>query len=283
MANKTLEILSEIKYTKTGLIGLILLVILVVIALVVPLLPLPDPHSTDFQPFLSPSRVHPMGTDNLGRDIFSRVLWGTRTSLSVGLVAAGLSAIIGVLVGGIAGYYGGVVDDILSRITEIFLVIPGFFLALLVVSIFGSSLINIMVVLGLLTWPSNARLMRAQALSLKEREFVQALKVAGVNELKIVLKHIIPNGIQPIIANTFLQMAGAIITEAGLSFIGLGDPNVISWGKMIYEGQIYITSYWWVPIFPGIFLVLTVLALNLLGDGLLTLLNPRLRRAIGVS
>ncbi len=283
MANRIVGAISEIKYTKTGLIGLILLTVLVTIALIVPLLPLPNPQSTDFQPFLPPSKAHPMGTDNLGRDIFSRVLWGTRTSLAVGLVAAGLSAIIGVLVGGIAGYYGGTIDDVLSRITEIFLVIPGFFLALLVVSIFGSSLINIMVVLGLLTWPSNARLMRAQALSLKEREFIQALKVSGVSDLKIVLRHIIPNGIQPIIANTFLQMAGAIITEAGLSFIGLGDPNVVSWGKMIYEGQIYITSYWWVPIFPGIFLVLTVLALNLLGDGLLTLLNPKLRRAIGVS
>ncbi|NJE08132.1 ABC transporter permease [Thermococcus sp. M39] len=283
MANRIVGAISEIKYTKTGLIGLILLTVLVTIALIAPLLPIPDPHSTEFQPFLPPSKAHPMGTDNLGRDIFSRVLWGTRTSLAVGLVAAGLSAIIGVLVGGIAGYYGGTIDDVLSRITEIFLVIPGFFLALLVVSIFGSSLINIMVVLGLLTWPSNARLMRAQALSLKEREFIQALKVSGVSDLKIVLRHIIPNGIQPIIANTFLQMAGAIITEAGLSFIGLGDPNVVSWGKMIYEGQIYITSYWWVPIFPGIFLVLTVLALNLLGDGLLTLLNPKLRRAIGVS
>lgn len=273
--SKSLSLWNRFKSYKGGLVGLCLFLFIVFIALFVPFFPIYDPYSIKFQSFLPPSLSHPFGTDDLGRDVFSRVLWGSRTSLSVGFGAALVSSIVGVLIGSLAGYVGGKIDDLISRIIDIFLMIPAFFLILLIVAIYGSSIYYVMLVIGLTTWPSTARVVRAQILSLKEREFIYAQKVIGSSTSRILLVHLIPNSIQPIFANSILQMASAILMEAGLSFLGLGDPNVVSWGKMIYAGTSYIFSSWWIAFFPGVAIVVTVASLNLIGDALVTIFSPK--------
>lgn len=267
---------NKYKKNKGGVVGFYLFLVILLIAIFVPFFPIYDPNSIQFGSFLPPSLAHPFGTDELGRDVLSRVLWGTRTSLSVGFGAALISSLAGIILGSIAGYFGGLFDDIISRITEIFLMIPAFFLILLIASIYGSSIYYVMIVIGLTTWPSTARIIRAQTLSIKEREFIYAQKVIGSSASRILFVHLIPNAIQPVIANAILQVAAAILLEAGLSFLGLGDPNLISWGKMIYSGSSYIFSSWWIAFFPGLAIVITVASLNMIGDALATVLNPRL-------
>jgi len=260
---------------KLGMLGLLILSGITLLSLLAPYLPLKDPFAIVYRRFLPPSFEHPLGTDHLGRDVFSRVIWGSRTSLVIGFIAAGISALIGTTLGSIAGYYGGLIDDILTRIIDIFLMIPAFFLILFIIAVYGSNIIYVMIVIGLLTWPSNARIMRAQVLSIREREFVQAAILMGVSNIKVLIKHIIPNAIHPVIANSILQAAGAIIIEAGISYLGLGDPNAVSWGRIIYEGQSYITSYWWISFFPGVAIAITVLSLYLVGETLSKIFNPK--------
>jgi len=278
---KVKRFLVDYSRDKGGLIGLSILACIAILAALAPYLPIPRPDLLIYDRFQPPSLEHPMGTDGLGRDVFSRVIWGTRTSIAVGFMAALISLVVGLTLGGVAGYYGGLIDDLLCRITDIFLVIPVFFLALFIVAIYGGNIFYVMAVIGLLIWPSNARLTRSRVLSVKEMEFVQAAKVIGVSDMKILFHHIIPNSIQPIIANTILQSAGAMITEAGLSFLGLGDPNTISWGKMIAQGQSFIWTAWWVSVFPGLVLSLTVFALHLIGDAVTRVLAPKMREDEG--
>lgn len=258
-----------------GVIGLSLLLIFVVLALFAPLIAPFSPDEMTDDILKSPSAAHLFGTDHLGRDIFSRVVFGTRISLSVGFVAAGLSALIGIFVGSFSGYYGGFTDSIVSRIIDTFLMIPSFFLILIIVSVFGSNIIYIMLVIGLTTWPANARLMRAEALSLRERTFIMVARSTGESRLRILFGHVIPNGVYPVIANSALQMGGAILTEAALSFLGLGDPNLSSWGKLIYQARPYMTFAPWTIVIPGIFVVMAVLAFSFIGDGLQYTLNPK--------
>ncbi len=260
---------------RTGLAGFLMLSSVILVGFLAPYLNLRDPRGLDYQRFLPPSLEHPFGTDHLGRDIFSRAVWGIRTSLAIGAIAAFISFGIGVVLGAVAGYFGGVVDHVISRITEIFLMIPSFFLILFIIAVYGGSIFNVMAAIGLLIWPSNARITRAQVLSLREREFVQASILAGVSHMKVLFRHIVPNAIFPIIANTMLQIAGAILTETGLSFLGLGDPNVISLGRMIYEGQLYIASRWWEALAPGAVIVIMVFAVHLLGDALSRILTEK--------
>ena len=189
----------------------------------------------------------------------------------IGVVAAAISGITGTLVGAIAGYYGGRIDRILSQIIDIFIMVPTFFLIILVVAIFGSSIFNVMLVIGFTSWPGNARVMRSQAMSLRARTI-------GTSERKILFSCVIPNGIFPVISNTTMQIATAILTEASLSFLGLGDPNAISWGQMIFNGRNVMTTAWWVATFPGIAIIITVATFYMIGDGLNTVLNPKLRR-----
>jgi peptide/nickel transport system permease protein len=204
-------------------------------------------------------------------------VFGVRVSLLIGITAAGIAAVVGTVLGAIAGYAGGIVDEAISKLTDIFLMIPAFFLVILVVAMWGNSLIYMMIIIGLTNWPANARLMRAQALSLKQRTFTRAAVALGDSHLRILLRHIMPHGLFPIIANTTLQVAAAVLTEASLSFIGLGDPNVISWGKMIYDGRSVMQIAWWSTVFPGLAIVVTVMAFYFLGDGLNVALNPKLQ------
>lgn len=271
--NRTLLKVKSDTELKFGLIGLSLLVFVAVFAsLLVPF----DPY------FFGPDVLnklgenqHILGTNHLGQDIFSMILYGVRTSLMVAVGSALISAVIGILVGGIAGYFGGKIDLVITECINAFMMVPTFFLILLIIALFDSSITNVMIVIGLTTWPSNAKLIRAQALSIRERTYVKSAVAMGETNLQILFKYIIPNGIFPVLANTTIGMSNAILTEAGLSFLGLGDPNVISWGQMIFMGKQYLTSAWWISTFAGIAIVFTVTVFYLLGDGLNHVLDPK--------
>ena len=254
-----------------GTIGLLFLLFLVVAA---PWISPEDPYiyGSDVLNALG-ENGHILGTNHLGQDILSMLIYGVRTSLKVAVISAMISGILGILIGGVGGFFGGKVDAVISEIINVFMMLPTFFLILLIISLFGSSINNVMVVIGLTTWPSNAKLMRAQALSLRQRTFVRAATAMGETKMQILFKYIIPNGVFPVIANT--TMGIAILTEAGLSFLGLGDPSIISWGQMINIGKKYITSAWWISTFAGVAIVITVLIFFLLGDGLNHVLNPK--------
>jgi peptide/nickel transport system permease protein len=256
-------------------LGILLLVLIAALALLAPVLQTYDPYSLGDDLKAPPSKTHLLGTDSLGGDVFSMILEGSRTSLLVGFTAAFISGILGTLIGGAAGYLGGKADRIISEIINIFLMLPTFFLVLITVALFGSSMLNIMVIIGLTSWPGNARLMRVQAMTLKERTFIKSARALGENGTALLFRYIIPNGIFPVVANTAIGIAGAILTEASLSFLGLGDPNIISWGQMVFAGRAYMTSAWWVATFPGVAILVTVVAFYLLCDGLNAAFNPR--------
>jgi peptide/nickel transport system permease protein len=270
--------LTELKNQKIAIVGLAVTFLFVLVAILVPLLPISDPFALSRHTYKPPTYKFIMGTDNLGRDIFSRVLWGTRASLLVGIISAGLSAVLGIIIGAIAGYYGGWMDDLLSRTIDIFLVMPIFFLLIMLTSLFGSHLFFVIIAIGIVTWPRNARIMRAQALTLKKRAFVTAAIGSGASHLYTLFSHVVPNGVAPVIANSMLLVGQAILVEAGLSFLGLGDPNIISWGQMIRTGQQSFASSWWMSFFPGLMLLILVSAVNYFGDGLSVILNPRMKR-----
>ena len=256
-----------------GCIGILILLILMVAA---PLISTEDPtvYGPDVLNGLG-ENGHILGTNHLGQDVYSMIIYGVRTSIKVAVISALISGILGVLIGGAAGFLGGKVDVVISEVINVFMMLPTFFLILLIVALFGNSLTNVMIVIGITTWPGNAKLMRAQALSLRERVFVKSAEAMGETRRQILFKYIIPNGIFPVIANTTLGMANAILTEAGLSFLGLGDPSIISWGQMIYAGKQYITSAWWICAFSGIAIIIAVLIFYMLGDGLNKVMDPR--------
>jgi peptide/nickel transport system permease protein len=227
---------------------------------------------------LPPGAHHWMGTDQYGRDILTRLIYSSRISLAVGLVAVSIYVLIGTGIGSIAGYYGGWVDSLLMRMTDIFLCIPTFLLILMVIAFVGPSIVNIMVVIGLTSWTDVARLVRGEILSLKEREFIQAARVIGMKDSRIILKHLLPNALGPVLVVATLGIGGAILIESSLSFLGLGvQPPTPSWGNMLEEGKEHLTDAWWLITFPGLAIFLTVLGYNLLGEGLRDYLDPRLR------
>jgi peptide/nickel transport system permease protein len=234
-----------------------------------------SPRTLGADPLMPPSFRHPFGTDDLGRDIWTGVLYGARVSLMVGVLAASTSALIGVLIGSVAGYHGGRLDDTLMRLTEFFLVIPSFLLALVLVAVSGPSIWNVILTIGTLGWPSTARLVRAEFLSLKQREFVMAARAVGSGTFRILFRQILPNAIPPAVVNTSLGVATAVLVEAGLAFLGLGDPNLFSWGLMLRNSREFLRIAWWMPTFPGLAIFLTVLSVNLVGDGLNDALDPR--------
>ena len=260
---------------KQTIIGLVLLAILMVCAVFAPLISPGAPLFSVGGPIQSPNSEFIFGTDNMGRDVFAMVVWGARVSMVFAFGAAGLSVLIGVVLGAISGYIGGVFDDLMSRFFEVFYIIPRTFLIILMVAIFGSSVTLMVIIVGATIWPSNAKIMRAQVLTLKNRSYVHAAEVSGSNKLKILFKHIVPNGIGPVLSNSTLQMAQAVLTEASLSFLGLGDPGVASWGKILQSGQSHISSAPWLVIIPGIVIALMLLAFNLIGTALHTTLNVK--------
>lgn len=267
------------KRNRAAVAALVILIFFMFVAVLAPLISPYDPWQIDKITKLSPpSAKHPMGTDELGRDILSRTINGSRASLFIGLLAAATSTVIGVLIGAISGYYGGIIDTLAMRITELFQTIPRIFLLLILAALFGPSIWNIVFAIGILSWPSTARLLRAEFMRLREYEFVEAARSLGDKDVSIVFSEILPNALAPVIVNTSFQVAGAILLEAGLSFLGLGDPEVISWGVMMYYGRDLIRTAWWLTVFPGLALFVVSLGFNVFGDGLNDALNPRLRK-----
>jgi len=218
-----------------------------------------------------------LGSDSLGRDVASGIAHGAKTSLLIGLMATLVAVGFGTLMGGLAGYYGGWIDDILMRVTEMFQTIPSFIFAILLVAIMKPSIESIVIAIAVVSWPAVARLVRGEFLSLRGREFVQACHTLGMSDARIILREILPNCLSPIIVIGSLMVATAILIESGLAFLGLGDPNIMSWGFQIGAGRTLLRSAWWVCTFPGIAILVTVLAINLVGEGLNDALNPRLR------
>lgn len=273
---KIKKALRAITSDKQLLFGCIGLVILLLVILFQGVLETHDPYEYGADSLAGLGvNGHILGTNKLGQDIYSMLIAGVSTSLKVALISSMISAIIGILIGGAAGFLGGRVDMVLSELINVFMMIPTFFLELMIIALFGNSIVNVMIVIGLTSWASNAKLMRAQALSLRERTFVKSAIVMGESQPQILFNYIIPNGIFPVIANTTMGMSGAILTEASLSFLGLGDVNVISWGQMIYDGKSYITSAWWIATFAGLAIIFTVIVFYMLGDGLNHVLNPK--------
>lgn len=259
--------------------GLGLLGVIIVLVTAAPLLTNYHPSYLSDDLLVPPMTAeHFLGTTHMGEDVWSKILYGGRVSLAIGIMAAILSGIIGVLLGSIAGYLGGIVDKIIMEITNVFLMIPSFFLILIVAALFGSSMFHVMLIIALTTWPSNARMMRAQVMSIKERTFVKSAKVMGESHSRILFHYIIPTGIYPIIANTTMNVAQAIITEAGLSFLGLGDPNVSSWGQMIMDGKPYLINGWWISLFAGLAIMGVVIVFYMIGDGLNYAMNPKMQK-----
>jgi peptide/nickel transport system permease protein len=238
-----------------------------------------DPSAIDIKNILiGPSLSHPLGTDDLGRDVLSRMIWGSRVSLKVGFAAVGIATLIGILLGSLAGYYGGMLDSLIMRAVDIMLTLPTIFLILAVIAILEPSIWNIMVVIGLTSWMEPARLIRAEFLSLKEREFVVAARAIGASDARIIFRHVLPNGLSPILVSATMGIGGAILIESALSFLGLGvQPPTPSWGSLLASGKDNIEIAWWLSAFPGLAILLTVLGYNLLGEGIRDALDPRHR------
>ncbi|MEM1619996.1 MAG: ABC transporter permease [Fervidicoccaceae archaeon] len=269
--------LGAIFATGSSRLALSLVLAMVVLALGADYIAPYDPLSAIFPPFLPPCREHPFGTDDLGRDVFSRTIHGTRVSLLVGFTSAVMAIAIGLLVGLLSGYFGGPIDSILMRITDTFQVIPRLVLATVMVAFFGASIWNVIFVLGILSWPRTARTVRSLVLTIKEQAFVEAARAIGLRDFDIIFRHVVPNVASTVAVLVGYEMASAILIEAGLSFLGLGDPNLVSWGKIIHEGQKYFRLGWWMPLFPGLFLSMLVVSVNAVADSLSFYLNPKLR------
>lgn len=270
-------ILSRIFRNKIAVTGLFFISIIFIGAVLAPIVAPYDPYKINVHKVLEPpSKEHIFGTDELGRDVFSRIIYGARVSLKVGIIAMGIAIIIGTLMGLIAGYYGGFIDSFIMRLVDVMLAFPTLFLILAIVAVLEPNIYLIMVVIGLTGWMDVARLVRAEVLSLKEREFVLASKAIGASSYRIIFKHILPNTIYPVIVAATFAVGGAILIESGLSFLGLGiQPPQPSWGGILSTGKDYITVAWWMSFFPGIAIFLTVLSFNLLGEALRDAFDPK--------
>ncbi|MEJ2183239.1 MAG: ABC transporter permease [Nitrospirota bacterium] len=267
------------KRNKLSVAGAVMVAMLALVALGAPLLSPYDPKTIDIENVLSPpSAAHPLGTDDLGRDVLSRMIWGSRVSLSVGFVAVGIAMTIGIFVGALAGYFGGKTDAVLMRLVDVMLTFPTFFLILAVIAVVPEpNIYIIMAVIGVTGWMDVARLVRAEFLTLKERDFVVAADAMGAGSLRIIFRHVLPNALSPVFVAATFGVAGAILVEAGLSFLGLGvQPPDPSWGNILTLGKNNIEVAWWLSLFPGVAILLTVLSYNLVGEGLRDALDPRL-------
>ena len=260
-----------------ALAGFVIISLILLLALTAPWLAPYDPNAIDVKAILlPPSSAHLMGTDGLGRDVFSRMLYGARISLLVGIVAVGIATAIGIVLGSLAGYYRGWCDVIIMRLVDVMLSIPTFFLILAVIAFLNPSIWNIMIVIGLTSWMGVTRLVRAEFLSLHSREFVLASRTLGARDYRLIFRHLLPNSLTPVIVSFVLGVASAVLVESGLSFLGLGvQAPQASWGNILTDGKEYIQFAWWLSLFPGLAILITVLGYNLLGEGLRDVYDPR--------
>lgn len=269
---------QRLRQNRMALVGGVIVLSMFVLAAVASMMN-GDPSAIDVgQSLLPPSPAHPFGTDDLGRDVLLRMLYGARISLLVGFVAVGISCLIGIFFGALAGYYGSWVDALIMRFVDIMLCFPTFFLILAVIAFLDPSIWNIMIVIGLTSWMGVARLIRAEFLSLRQRDFVLAAQALGVSDFRLIFRHILPNAMSPVLVSATLGVAGAILTESALSFLGIGvQPPTPSWGNMLIVGKQTLGSAWWLSVFPGLAILITVLGYNLLGEGIRDALDPRLK------
>ena len=274
-----IDSLIRVMKSKTSAVGLCIILILIITAILAPVI---APHSPTDQSIIdryqSPSGAHWLGTDELGRDIFSRIIYGTRISIQIGLITVGISMVIGVLLGGIAGYFGKWIDHIIMRLIDILMAFPSILLAIALVAVLGPSLQNAMIAVGIVGIPQFARIVRSAVLSVKETEYIEAARAIGAKHKRIFLQHVLPNSLAPIIVQATLGIGTAILDAAGLSFLGLGaQPPTPEWGAMLSDGRSALQTAPWVIAFPGIAIFLVVLGFNLFGDGLRDALDPRLK------
>jgi peptide/nickel transport system permease protein len=255
--------------------GLAVLCLFLVVAVFADLVAPRDPLKTSDATLQAPSREFPFGTDDLGRDVFSGVVHGARTSLVIGFTVAVLGSLVGMIIGLLAGYFGGVTDELLMRVTELFLTPPRFFLALMIVAIYGSSFASLVVVLSLTFWPVTARVIRAETMSVRERSFVEAARALGASPARILRREILPHLLPLLVVSTVVKVGRVILLEAGLEFLGLGDQSRISWGYMLHNGQHFLRDAWWMALFPLLAISLLLVAINVIGDELNRRLNPR--------
>ncbi|WP_251880426.1 ABC transporter permease [Achromobacter sp. Marseille-Q4954] len=276
-ARPSYEALRVFARNPSALAGVLLLAAILAVTLFGPMIMEADPFEIAGAPMTPPGADALLGTDYLGRDVLTGMVYGGRATLLVGVVAAVLSMAIGLTVGALAGYYGGWIDETLMRITEFFQVLPTLLFAMVLVTLFSPSLATIAIAIGVVSWPGTARLARGEFLRLKRREYVLAERVIGAGDARIIWRVILPNALAPLIVSATLAIGTAILFEAGLSFLGLGDPNIMSWGLMIGSNRPYILTAWWAVTLPGAAIFLTVLAVSLIGDGLNDALNPNSR------
>ena len=266
---------------KRIIIGAIIIIVMALVALFAPFVATHSPLEMDLSPegrLQPPSLEHFFGTDNLGRDVYSRMVYGARISLSVGFIAVFISVVIGLILGGVSGYYGGKVDIGIMRLVEVMYCFPTFFLIMMVITFLGPNIINVMIVIGITSWAGLCRLVRSEFLSLRERDFVYSAKVQGVSPGRIIFRHILPNAMAPVYVSATLSVGGAILVESALSFLGLGvQIPTPSWGNILTAGKNYIDYAWWLTLYPGLAILVTVLSFNMIGEGLREVLDPKLR------
>jgi peptide/nickel transport system permease protein len=272
-------ILRQYLKNKLAVAGAIVILLLSLAAIFSPLLTGYDPDAINLNEiYQPPSWQHPFGTDMNGRDVLARVLYGARISMSVGFISSGLAGLIGVLIGALAGFFGGKIDNLLMRFVDLVLCIPSFFLLLMVIAMLEPNIYNVMIVIAITSWPGLARMVRAEVLSVRERDYVQAAIALGIGRWRIIWRHIIPNVMAPVFVAVTLGVAAAILVESGLSFLGLGvQPPTPSWGNILAQGRSVMQFAWWMTLFPGLAIFVTVLGYNLVGEGLRDALDPRLR------
>ncbi|PYN56090.1 MAG: ABC transporter permease [Candidatus Rokuibacteriota bacterium] len=263
--------------SRSAMLGLSILSVVIVVAAAAPVVFPGSPFRRVDQPLLPPFGAYLFGTDVLGRDVAAGIAHGARTSLMIGVLATAVAVAVGTVVGGVAGFYGGRPDDVLMRMTEFFQTIPTFLFAILLVAILTPSTKSIVIAIAVVSWPAVARLVRGEFLAMRGREFVVACVCLGMSDRRVIFRHILPNCLSPIVVTGSLIVATAILVESALSFLGLGDPNTMSWGFMIGAGRTFLRTAWWLCTVPGVAILLTVVAINLLGEGLNDTLNPRLR------
>jgi len=271
---------SRFRTNRFAMAGALLIIFLFIISLLAPLITPYGPDDLDlYHVLMPPSGTHWFGTDDLGRDVLTRIIYGARISLKVGFVAVGIAVAIGTVIGLVSGYYSGRLDNILMRFVDIMLCFPTFFLILAVIAFLEQSIWYIMIIIGLTGWMGVARLVRAEVLSIRERDYVMAVRALGASDTRIIFRHILPNSLSPVLVSATLGVAGAILTESALSFLGIGvPPPTPSWGNILTAGKEYIEFAWWLTLYPGLAITVTVLAYYLVGEGIRDALDPRLKR-----